>query len=106
MGAGGLISDGEGIRICIVFQRGGDRIEIAESELIAERFLTGKKERDRNDAAILKIDGKPSARLILPSKVHFPCRSSLNAFNSLENNTVLRHKNDPAAELNPNTTTR
>ena len=56
MGAGVLISEGGGTRICIAFQKGGDRLEIAEPELIVERFLTGKKEQGRNDAAILRID--------------------------------------------------
>ena len=56
MGAGVLISEGEGTQNCTVFQRGGDRLKIAGSQLIAEWFLTGKKEQGRNDAAILRID--------------------------------------------------
>ena len=67
MGAGGLISEGEDTRICIVFQKGGDRTEIAEPRLIVERFLIGKKEQGRSNAAILRIDGNLSAPLKLPA---------------------------------------
>ncbi len=57
MEAGGLISEGEDTRICTVFQKGGDRLEIAESELIVERFLTGKKEQAESSKVLAANQG-------------------------------------------------
>jgi hypothetical protein len=38
MAADVLISEDEGIRICFVFERGGDQIKIAESMMTVEKF--------------------------------------------------------------------